>query len=96
MPSLSGTGRDYWRSLEELAETPGVAAIVEREVPRFRTVFDTLERRRFLQLMVASMALGCLSACGPEANPRQLLPYVEQPPGLVPGRSRDYATATGL
>jgi MoCo/4Fe-4S cofactor protein with predicted Tat translocation signal len=91
---MSGTGRDYWRSLEELAETPGFEAIVEREVPRFRTVFDALERRRFLQLMAASMALGGLSACGPEANPRQLLPYVEQPPGLVPGRSRDYATAT--
>jgi Fe-S-cluster-containing dehydrogenase component/anaerobic selenocysteine-containing dehydrogenase len=53
-----------------------------------------LERRRFLQLMAASMALGGLSACGPETNPRQLLPYVVQPPGIVPGRSRYYATAT--
>ena len=91
-----GSGRDYWRSLEELAESPGFAAFVAREAPRFRDVFDTLDRRRFLQLMAASMALGGLAGCGPEANPRQLLPYVEQPPGIVPGRWRSYATATTL
>ena len=94
MPPMNPSGRDYWRSLEELAESPGFAAIVEREVPRFRAVLGTLERRRFLQLMAASMALGGLSACDQEVEPRQLLPYVEQPPGMVPGRSRYYATAT--
>ncbi|HUC71934.1 MAG TPA: TAT-variant-translocated molybdopterin oxidoreductase, partial [Stellaceae bacterium] len=91
---MSTASRDYWRSLEELAESPGFAEIVEREAPRFRDVLGVLERRRFLQLMAASMALGGLSACGPETNPRQLLPYVVQPPGIVPGRSRYYATAT--
>jgi MoCo/4Fe-4S cofactor protein with predicted Tat translocation signal len=91
---MSAPGRHYWRTLEELAETPEFAAVVEREVPRFREVLGAFDRRRFLQLMAASMALGGLSACGPEENPRQLLPYVEQPPGIVPGRSRYYATAT--
>ncbi len=90
---MNRSGRDYWRSLEELAETPGFAALVEREAPRFRGLLGTLERRRFLQLMAASMALGGLSACDQEVEPRQLLPYVEQPPGMVPGRSRYYATA---
>jgi MoCo/4Fe-4S cofactor protein with predicted Tat translocation signal len=93
---MSSRGRDYWRTLEELAQTPEFAAIVEREVPRFRDLVRGFDRRRFLQLMAASMALGGLSACGPEPNPRQLLPYVEQPPGIVPGRSRYYATATTL
>ncbi|MBO0738158.1 MAG: TAT-variant-translocated molybdopterin oxidoreductase, partial [Alphaproteobacteria bacterium] len=91
---MSASGREYWRTLEELAETPEFATAVEREVPRFREVLGAFERRRFLQLMAASMALGGLSSCGPEENPRQLLPYVEQPPGIVPGRSRNYATAT--
>ena len=91
---MSASARSYWRSLEELAETPEFAAVVEREVPRFGEVLGAFDRRRFLQLMAASMALGGLSACGPEPNPRQLLPYVEQPPGIVPGRSRYYATAT--
>ncbi|HEY1260717.1 MAG TPA: TAT-variant-translocated molybdopterin oxidoreductase, partial [Stellaceae bacterium] len=86
--------RHYWRSLEELAESADFAALVERELPRFRTVLGTMERRRFLQLMAASMALGGLSACGPEPSPRQLLPYVEQPAGIVPGRARSYSTAT--
>jgi MoCo/4Fe-4S cofactor protein with predicted Tat translocation signal len=93
---MSAPARSYWRSLEELAETPEFAAVVEREVPRFRDALAGVDRRRFLQLMAASMALGGLAACGPETNPRQLLPYVEQPPGIVPGRSRNYATATTL
>jgi MoCo/4Fe-4S cofactor protein with predicted Tat translocation signal len=93
---MNARSRNYWRTLEELAETPEFTAIVERELPRFRDVAAGFDRRRFLQLMAASMALGGLSACGPEENPRQLLPYVEQPPGIVPGRSRYYATATTL
>ncbi len=93
---MSAPGRNYWRSLEELAETPEFAAIVEREAPRFGDALAGIDRRRFLQLMAASMALGGLAACGPEPNARQLLPYVEQPPGIVPGRSRYYATATTL
>jgi molybdopterin-containing oxidoreductase family iron-sulfur binding subunit len=93
---MSGRGRSYWRTLEELAETPEFAVIIEREVPRFRDVLGHFDRRRFLQLMAASVALGGLAACGPEGNPRQLLPYVKQPAGIVPGRSRYYATATTL
>jgi MoCo/4Fe-4S cofactor protein with predicted Tat translocation signal len=90
---MTQAARTYWRSLEELAEMPEFAAIIEREVPRFRDLINTFDRRRFLQLMAASMALGGLSACGPEANVRQLLPYVEQPENVIPGRERYYATA---
>ncbi|HZT89102.1 MAG TPA: TAT-variant-translocated molybdopterin oxidoreductase [Stellaceae bacterium] len=85
--------RDYWRTLQELAETPEFAAAVERDVPRFQDMLAAFDRRRFLQLMAASMALGGLTACGPEPNPRQLLPYVENPPGIIPGRNRYYASA---
>ena len=85
--------RAYWRSLEELAETPEFAAFVERETPRFAHVVNSFDRRRFLQLMAASMSLAGLSGCGPEANPRQLVPYVQEPENVVPGRNRYYATA---
>ncbi|HEX6843388.1 MAG TPA: TAT-variant-translocated molybdopterin oxidoreductase [Stellaceae bacterium] len=92
-----GRGPAYWQSLEELAETPEFLAHVEQEFPRFAAAAaGALDRRRFLQLMAASMALGGLAACGPEEKPRQMLPYVEQPPGIVPGRARYYATATTL
>ena len=91
---MSEPVRTYWRSLEELAGTPEFAAFIERRAPRFRDVVSTFDRRRFLQLMAASMALGGLSGCGPEAEERQLLPYVEQPENIIPGRNRYYTGAT--
>src|SRR5436190_15110857 len=93
---MSGAGpqrRAYWRSLEELAEMPEIAARLEREMTRSGRDMGAVERRRFLQLMAASLALGGMPGCGPEENPRQLLPYVEQPPGIVPGLARAFATA---
>jgi MoCo/4Fe-4S cofactor protein with predicted Tat translocation signal len=90
---MTQQARTYWRNLEELAETPEFAALVEREAPRFSDLLDAFDRRRFLQLMAASMALGGLSACGPEPNARQLLPYVEEPENVIPGRNRYYASA---
>jgi Fe-S-cluster-containing dehydrogenase component/anaerobic selenocysteine-containing dehydrogenase len=85
--------RTYWRTLDELGEMPEVAARIEREIARFGRGLGVIERRRFLQLMAASLALGGLSGCGPEPERRQLLPYVEEPPGIVPGQARAYATA---
>jgi MoCo/4Fe-4S cofactor protein with predicted Tat translocation signal len=93
MSSMNQSRRTYWRSLEELAERPEFVSLVERELPRFRDIVNSFDRRRFLQLMAASMALGGLASCGPEANPRQLLPYVEEPENVIPGRNRYYATA---
>jgi MoCo/4Fe-4S cofactor protein with predicted Tat translocation signal len=90
-------GRDYWQSFEELAETPEFLAAIEEEFPRFAAAAaGAPDRRRFLQLMAASLALSGLAACGPEPDPRRLRPYVEQPSGVVPGRARYYATATQL
>jgi MoCo/4Fe-4S cofactor protein with predicted Tat translocation signal len=90
---MTQQARTYWRSLQELAEDPAFAAMVEREAPRFRDILGAFDRRRFLELMAASMALGGFSGCGPEPNPRQLLPYVEEPENVIPGRNRYYATA---
>jgi len=87
------SARTYWRTLDELAEMPEVAAQIEREIARTGRGLGVVERRQFLQLMAASLALGGLSGCGPEEERRQLLPYVEQPPGIVPGQARAYATA---
>ena len=39
------------------------------------------------------MALAGLAGCGPEVDPRYRQSYVDQPPGIVPGRARFYATA---
>jgi MoCo/4Fe-4S cofactor protein with predicted Tat translocation signal len=93
MPSMSARPRDYWRSLEELAQTPEFAEIIAREVPRFAEIATTTDRREFLRLMAAAMALGGLAACGPEPEPRQYLPYVVRPPGIIEGKASSYATA---
>ncbi len=90
-------GPAYWQSLAELAETPEFLERVQHELPAFAAAAaSSYDRRRFLQLAAASMALMGLAACGPEVNPRDREAYVEQPPGIVPGRSRYYATATAL
>jgi MoCo/4Fe-4S cofactor protein with predicted Tat translocation signal len=91
------SGGTWWQSLEELAETPEFLSAMEEEFPRFTAAAAAApDRRRFLQLMAASLALSGLAACGPETSPRRMLPYVQQPSGVVPGRSRYYATATEL
>ena len=57
---LSGAkGKKYWRSLDELANTPEFQAAVEREFPSAAQEWvDPVSRRGFLKLMGASMALG--------------------------------------
>jgi len=54
----------YWRSLEELAQTEEFRAYVEDEFPnRTPDWNDPTSRRRFLTLMGASIALVGSSAC---------------------------------
>ena len=53
-----GDGRQLWRSLDELAQTAEFRAQIEREFPSQLAVWDDpLGRRRFLQLMAASLGL---------------------------------------
>src|SRR5213595_284722 len=57
-------GKSYWRSLEELADAPEFREFVEREYPQHAEEWnDPLERRTFLKLMGASLALAGLSGC---------------------------------
>ncbi len=72
-------GRTYWRSLEELAETPEFTNYVQREFPAQASEFtDPAGRRQFLKLMGASLALAGVSACTRQPEER-LVPYVRQP-----------------
>jgi molybdopterin-containing oxidoreductase family iron-sulfur binding subunit len=93
-------GRDYWRSLDELAATPEFKDMVEREFPRQAIGWSEDEnpvegRRNFLKLMGASLALGGLAACTRQQN-EHIMPYVRQPEELIPGRPLFFATATTL
>ena len=91
---LDGTrGREYWRSLESLAETPEFKEFLHREFPQNASEWlDPVGRRNFLKLMGASLALAGVSACTRQPN-EELVPYVRQPEELVPGKPLFFATA---
>jgi MoCo/4Fe-4S cofactor protein with predicted Tat translocation signal len=87
-------GEEYWRSLEELADTEAFRELLHREFPRQASVLDTVSRREFIKLMGASLALAGLGACGRSAPTNEkIVPYVAQPEGLVPGKPLFFATA---
>ena len=86
-------GAEYWRSLEQLAGSPQFQELLRREFPNgAEEGLSELDRRRFLQLLGASFALAGLGAC---ARPplEKIVPYVQQPEEIVPGRPLYYATA---
>src|SRR6266542_4412338 len=86
-------GPTYWRSLEELAETPEFTEFLHREFPAHASEWnDPTGRRQFMKLMGASIALAGATAC--TRQPTELIvPYVKQPEEIVPGRPLFFATA---
>jgi len=94
---LAGTtGPRYWRSLEELAGTDAFQDYLRHEFPAQAEVWsDPIGRRRFLQLMGASLALAGVNGCAPQVQ-EQIVPYVQQPEAIVPGRPQFFATALTL
>jgi MoCo/4Fe-4S cofactor protein with predicted Tat translocation signal len=89
-------GKKYWRSLEELADTPVFREFVEREFPQQAEEWnDPIERRTFIKLMGASLALAGLSGCVFQP-PEKIVPNVKQPEEYVPGKALFFATAAPL
>src|SRR5215210_8986209 len=89
-------GKLYWRSLEELADTEEFREFVSREFPQAAEEWDDpVERRTFLKLMGASLALAGLSGCVYQP-PEKIVPYVIQPEEIVPGKALFFATAMQL
>jgi MoCo/4Fe-4S cofactor protein with predicted Tat translocation signal len=85
------SGRHFWRTLEELADTWQFRRFLESEFPAL-AAGTTVDRRSMLKVMGASLALAGLGGCS--GNPDQLaLPYVNAPEFIVPGKPKWYATA---
>src|SRR5919108_2543801 len=88
--------KEYWRSLDELADTPEFRELLDREYPRYAAMLASgMSRRQFLKLLSASLALTGLTACG-IAPEQKIIPYVKQPSQVVPGEPLYYATAMTL
>ncbi len=93
MPPISSPTARYWRSFEELAESPEFRAFVEDEFPNRKPDWnDAGSRRKFLTLMGASIALAGTAACTVQPA-ESIVPYVRQPEDFVPGKPLFYATA---
>jgi molybdopterin-containing oxidoreductase family iron-sulfur binding subunit len=91
------TGRKYWRSLDELAETPGFKEHVEREFPAGASSLEGVDRRKFFKLMAASFALGGVGlAAGCRRPESYILPYGKSVEEIIPGLPLYFATAMPL
>jgi MoCo/4Fe-4S cofactor protein with predicted Tat translocation signal len=94
--SASGGRQEYWRSLEELADTEEFQRWLHREFPEQASeLTDPVGRRQFLRLMGASLALAGVTACTKQPA-EAIVPYVRAPEDLVPGKPLFFATAVTL
>ncbi|HVS01192.1 MAG TPA: TAT-variant-translocated molybdopterin oxidoreductase [Thermoanaerobaculia bacterium] len=92
----AGESSPFWRSLDELAGSDAFLDTLEREFPRQAVPLgEGVDRRRFLQLMGGSLALGGLGACTRQPL-ETIVPYVRQPEEIVPGKPLYFATAATL
>ncbi|HXE66508.1 MAG TPA: TAT-variant-translocated molybdopterin oxidoreductase [Rhodanobacteraceae bacterium] len=83
-------GPRFWRSLEELADSEGFRAWLRSEHPALAEA-ASLDRRDFLKLLGASLALAGLAGCSHPPN-TQIVPYVHKPSDQVDGLPRYFAT----
>ncbi len=91
-------GKRYWRSLEELVDSPQFRKRMEEEFPGLAGELDSpataATRRSFLKVMAASLALAGLTAC--RWPKERIMPFAYRPPGYVPGVPQNFATALEL
>ena len=90
-PLLSG--KQYWKSLDELAETSEFRTWVGKEFPEGAELLDNVQRRGFLKTMAASFGLAGLGMAGCRRPEHTILPYGKSPEELIPGIPSFYATS---
>ncbi len=88
-------GMTAWKGVEHLEQHPEHTQWVGDEFPHRRDL-PTIDRRDFLKFVGGSVALaGLASGCRflPE---RKIVPYVQQPEDMIPGKNQYFATANIL
>ncbi|MCP4549812.1 MAG: TAT-variant-translocated molybdopterin oxidoreductase [bacterium] len=96
MSEIKNTGdRQYWRSIAELTGSEVSRRHADNEFPGgIAPPAGDFSRRRFLQIMSASVALGSLAGCRwPE---ERIIPFASRPEGMTPGTPLAFATAMEL
>jgi molybdopterin-containing oxidoreductase family iron-sulfur binding subunit len=79
------SGPRYWKSLDDLAETPAFKDWVEQEFPAGASELDGVNRRQFMKVMAASFGLAGLGMSGCRRPEQTILPYAKQPENVIPG-----------
>ncbi|MDX1967899.1 MAG: TAT-variant-translocated molybdopterin oxidoreductase [Planctomycetaceae bacterium] len=93
--STSAAARAYWRSLDQLQQTPEFTEFLHREFPVAASEFPQgFSRRRWLQLMGASFALTGAAGCRWQSDTLASLPV--RPANRVPGVPQTFATSWEL
>lgn len=90
-----------WPTIDELAESEDFEAFLLQNFPREAAVFKQsgMDRRTFLKYMGASLALagvgltGCTTA---QAPGEEIIPYVQVPEEVIPGKPVFFATTIGI
>jgi len=81
----------YFRSLDELQQTPEFEQFLSREFPQAASEFpEGVSRRRWLQMMGASLALGGVAGC--RYNREEVAAFVVRPEGRIPGVAQYFAS----
>ena len=84
--------KTYWRSLEELSRSETFDEYLHDEFPQQAVALDKgVDRRDFVKLMGASVAMAGLTSCTPPEE--KIIPYVNQPENLIPGKPIYFASA---
>jgi MoCo/4Fe-4S cofactor protein with predicted Tat translocation signal len=91
------SGKKYWRSLEEMAESPELLARMKNEFPSGAAELEVtpgVDRRSFLGIIGASAAFAGLSTTtGCIRKPAEkILPYNKRPEDLIEGKPQSYAS----
>jgi len=88
-------GKEFWRSLEDLSRSDVFDDFMREEFPQQAQALDKgVDRRNFMKLMGASVAMAGLAACRRPAE--AIVPYVNQPESSVPGKPVYFASAMPL
>ncbi|PYJ97199.1 MAG: hypothetical protein DME23_16755 [Verrucomicrobia bacterium] len=88
------SGPKYWRSLNQLADTPEFRQWVEHEFPSGAgELTDPVTRRHFVKIMSASFLLAGFGLSGCRRPEEKILPFGKAPENYIHGAPQFFATA---
>ncbi len=90
------SGPRYWRSLDEMSQSPEFLEQAQREFGVEASEMNEVDRRHFFKIMAASFAIGGLGFSGCRRPESRILPHSKAPESQVPGQPLYYASSFSL